>query len=247
MRWLSQDIYLTLFLTTMAFFAVMGLVGVVLALDSLRSSAYLGLSWGESIMILLGVTFVLVAFRLSFRLRFYENSAPSFDVGEAGVLVNLLRLRVRNTSQISVGVSARAKVDDGNMSTEEFVLQWEETKENILQINPGDYGTLRIGESLAIAPDGILMHMVNLFSWRQGTEVEFTWGHHPEKSEPVDFPFTLWLYPDRPARSEYRWNYRLSDHHPGSRFFLTELPVKPSRVSRLKGKVRRGIKRIRGI
>jgi len=92
---LRRGIILTLPLTVMAFLGVMGLIGVVLALDTLRTQAFLGLTWGESIFVLLGLTFFLVVVQLLHRLGFYENNKPAFEVTGAGVLGNLLRLRDR--------------------------------------------------------------------------------------------------------------------------------------------------------
>lgn len=233
MRWLFSSIVLIIGLVLMAFLGVMATVGVLMDLDALREEAYMGLTWGESILALLGMTSFAVVFSLVGRLHLYEKRKPEFEVTPANFLFTM-RLKVINTSPSSVSVSARAEGFSKDFATEPFLLGWEETKKNQLLMNPGDHGTITIGVGKAIKQgvpgvEPYISHFVEMHGRNADGDAKFRFYEHLEHQNPGGYTLRLHLFPNQPSSiKKYTYDFDVHHEHPQQAFWLHPIPPPPN-------------------
>ncbi|MDP6228020.1 MAG: hypothetical protein QF714_10040 [Dehalococcoidia bacterium] len=155
-KWLIKDLFLVGGLLMMAALSAVGAIGSALNIEYLREHDWLGLSLGEWVFYVLGVSFWAVVCRLLVRLRSLEVAGPS-------IVVTLFpegayqRLKVVNEGGAAEFRADARVVEPETSHVSPWWVKWRSTYLRTQRIHSGDSAILdiaSIGATLGIPGTG---------------------------------------------------------------------------------------------
>lgn len=164
-----------------------------------------------------------------------EHTRPSFSFYPLRRGFDIL-VTVHNKTRLPVVVTARGRTGgSGNVpyiSTEPFVLVWEESIDQNLQILPRNHGTLHIGTTFHENTQGDHWHGIQFYSYRNGIRNEFNWGGHRITDPPMQAAFMISLSTIPDTDKTVTCQLIMRDFHPsiGAELEILEPPIRGFRV-----------------